>query len=360
MGLTEVLLVREAGASTADPSGEVCAIVLIAGCLAFRRSLPMISAVLVFTGLAIVSVAGADSRAWEVAALMTATYSCARHASWTGAWTVLWAAVLYGILIMRLEGGTGFWQGLGNITFYLALMVLSPWVAGLSLRRRQEASQHDADRAVEQERVRIARELHDVVGHALGLIVVQAEGERALLPSDGSESTRAALAAIADNAREALNDVRRLLLVMRSADDRLGPQPGLADVPRLLDGMTAAGLPAELVVQGDPRPLPPAVDLSAYRVVQESLTNSLRHSQDARARVVLRYAPGTIGIEVTDDGQATPGEGSRGFGLLGMRERVAVFGGTIEAGPRPGGGFRVQVQLPSAGRSSDGPARTRV
>jgi signal transduction histidine kinase len=213
---------------------------------------------------------------------------------------------------------------------------------------------------VEEERVRIARELHDVIGHALGVIVVQAEGERAVLPNEGPDSTRETLGAIAQIAHEALNDVRRLLLVMRSTDDRLGPQPGLADLPRLLDGMAAAGLPTELVIEGDPGPLPPAVDLSAYRVVQEGLTNSLRHSRNAQALVLLRYTGDEIVIEVTDDGQAVPSDGSRGFGLLGMRERVAVFGGQIATGPRMGGGFGVEVHLPSGGRRSDDPSRARV
>jgi signal transduction histidine kinase len=248
----------------------------------------------------------------------------------------------------------------GNFSFYLALTVLIPWSAGVALRRREQLSRYDAEQAVDDERERIARELHDVVGHALGVIVVQADGERALLPPDVPDTTRETLASIAYIAREALDDVRRLLVIMRTTGDALGPQPGLADVPRLVDGMAAAGLPAELVIEGDPRPLPPAVDLSAYRVVQEGLTNCLRHSRNARARVVVRYMAEAIDIEVSDDGQAISNGESRGFGLLGMRERVALFGGSVHAGPRPTGGFTVSVQLPNTGRPSDAPARPRV
>jgi len=225
--------------------------------------------------------------------------------------------------------------------------------------RLEREREEKAVRAVAEERARISRELHDVVGHALGMIVVQAEGERAQLGPDAPASTRETLATIADGARDALDDVRRLLLVMR-AENELGPQPGLRDVPRLLDGLSSAGLPVELEVSGDSRQLPAGIDLSAYRVVQESLTNVLRHSRDAHALVLLRYDPDAIAIDVTDDGHALPGDGSRGFGLLGMRERVALFGGSVEAGPRPDGGFGVHVYLPTRGGVADDTARAGV
>jgi signal transduction histidine kinase len=191
------------------------------------------------------------------------------------------------------------------------------------------------------------------------MIVVQAEGERAQLDPDAPDSMGETLATIAHGARDALDDVRRLLVVMRVETD-LGPQPGLRDVPRLLEGLSSAGLPVELQVSGDSRQLPAGIDLSAYRVVQEALTNVLRHSRDAHARVLLSYGPDAIGIEVTDDGHASPGDGSRGFGLLGMRERVALFGGSVVAGPRPDGGFAVQVHLPTRGGATNDTARTRV
>jgi signal transduction histidine kinase len=238
-------------------------------------------------------------------------------------------------------------------------MVLVPCAAGLALARREQLAHHDADQAVEEERTRIARELHDVVGHALGVIVVQAEGERAVLPEGAADSTRETLAAIAQCARDALDDVRRLLVVMRSADS-LGPQPGLSELPRLLESVESAGLPTDLIIEGHPRPLSTAVDLSAYRVVQEALTNTLRHSRGTSAHVAVRYADDEVIIDVTDDGRATSDRQSRGFGLLGMRERVALFGGQVEVGARPGGGFGVHVNLPTGGGARDDASRPRV
>jgi signal transduction histidine kinase len=359
VGLAEIWFTPSFGLSVAERAGESAALVLIAGCLVFRRSLPTATALTALVALMAVGAVWTDSRLWQIAVVIYAVYSCARHAAWFGAWAVLAASALYGLVVTLLEDNEGFWMILGNFLFYLGLMVLIPWAAGLALRRRQQLSRDDADRAVEEERARIARELHDVVGHALGVIVVQAEGERAMLAADAPDSTRETLAGIAQSARDALDDVRRLLLVMRM-DNALGPQPGLDDVPRLLDGLASAGLPAELVVTGTPRPLPLGVDLSAYRVVQEALTNSLRHAQDARARVVLSYSAEAIAIEVTDDGRAVPEGGSRGFGLLGMRERVALFGGSVTAGPRADGGFGVYVDLPTGGGVGDGAPRARV
>jgi signal transduction histidine kinase len=359
VALVEIGLTPPMGLSVSERIGESAGAVLISGCFAFRRLYPVSSALLVLLVLSGVSLAWTDSRLWEIAAVMLASYSCARHAIRAGAWVELAAATAFGLLVTSLEDNDDAWTYIGNFLFLMGLMVVIPWAAGLALRRRQELSRYDAERAVEDERARVARELHDIVGHALGMIVVQAEGERAQLAPDAPASTRETLATIAHGARDALDDLRRLLVVMRIEND-LGPQPGLRDVPRLLEGLSSAGLPVELQVSGHSRQLPAGIDLSAYRVVQESLTNVLRHSRDAHARVLLSYDHDAIGIEVTDDGHAAPGDGSRGFGLLGMRERVALFGGSVEAGPRPHGGFAVQVRLPTRGGAADDTARTRV
>ncbi|MFC4784216.1 sensor histidine kinase [Nocardioides sp. MAHUQ-72] len=359
LALAEIWLTPTMGLSVQQRVVESAALLLVSACFVFRRVRPTAAAWAVMVLLAGVGLTVTESRGWDIAVVMLAMYSAARHSGRAAAWSLLGAGVGYGVLITALEGYEGFWNFVANFLFYLVLMVLTPWAAGLALRRRQDLSRDDADRAVEEERARIARELHDVVGHALGVIVVQAEGERAQLAADASESTRETLAGIARCARDALDDVRRLLVVMRT-ENALGPQPGLDDVPRLLEGMASAGLPAELVVAGTPRPLPAGVDLSAYRIVQEALTNSLRHSRDARARVVLRYDDDAIDIEVTDDGQAVPSGSSRGFGLLGMRERVALFGGSVDAGPRVNGGFGVHVTLPVGGGAGDGAARSGV
>jgi signal transduction histidine kinase len=143
--------------------------------------------------------------------------------------------------------------------------------------------------------------------------------------------------------------MRRLLGILKAEDDGDGrtPQPGLADLGELLDAMRATGLAVEAVVEGSPRPLPPGVDLSAYRIVQEALTNALRHAGGASARVLVRYEPDALELEITDDGVGPPDDPpTQGHGLIGMRERAQLFGGEFEAGPRPGGGFLVRVLLP--------------
>jgi signal transduction histidine kinase len=359
LGLAEIWLTPARGLSVGERVAESAVLAIVAGVFALRRVRPTAAALVVLVLLAAVSVAVTESRAWDIGVVMLAMYSAARHSGRIGAVSVLGAGAAYGALVTSLEGYEGLWSSVGNYLFYFVLMVLTPWGAGRALRRRVELSADDAERAVEEERIRIARELHDVVGHALGVIVVQAEGERAQLPAGAPDSTRETLGEIAREAHEALDDVRRLLLVMRS-EGALGPQPGLADLPRLLEGMSSAGLPTVLTVSGPPRPLPSGVDLSAYRVVQEALTNSLRHSRDAHARVVLRYVADEIDIEVTDDGRPVLTGESRGFGLLGMRERVALYGGRVDAGPRPGGGFGVHVRLPTGGSVRHDAARARV
>jgi signal transduction histidine kinase len=346
IALAEIALTPPSGLSVSDRLYESAGVLGICGCFAFRRLYPVSSALLVMLVLSGVSLALTDSRLWEIAAVMLACYSCARHAPRARSWLGLAAAVVFALIVSFLEESDDAWMYIGNFLFVLGLMIVIPWAAGLALRQRQELSRHDAERAVEDERARIARELHDIVGHALGMIVVQAEGERAQLAAGAPESTRETLVTIAQAARDALDEVRRLLVVMRVEND-IGPQPGLSDLPRLLDGLSSAGLPVELQVSGESRQLPAAIDLSAYRVVQEALTNVLRHSRDAHARIWLNYDPNAIGIEVTDDGRAWQGDGARGFGLLGMRERVALFNGSVEAGPRPDGGFGVQVHLPT-------------
>jgi signal transduction histidine kinase len=181
----------------------------------------------------------------------------------------------------------------------------------------------------------------------------------ASLSGGANEATRETLSAIAQCAREALDDVRRLLVVMRS-EGSIGPQPGLTDLPRLLAGMTAAGLQCDLVIEGAARPLSAALDLSAYRVVQEALTNTMRHSREATARVLISYLNEALVIDVTDDGRTLSGHQPRGFGLLGMRERVAVFGGEVQAGTRPEGGFAIHVKLPTRGGDGHAIAGARL
>jgi signal transduction histidine kinase len=249
------------------------------------------------------------------------------------------------------------------VSTMLALAVA--WLAGENLRIRQtrwlvlreRTSRLEAEReerarqAVIEERLRIARELHDVVAHSMSVIAVQAGVAHHVIDSR-PELARAALATVETHTRAALVEMRRLLGVLRQADEPAGsltPAPGLADVPGLVSQLSEVGLGVSVSVTGPATEIPDGVDLSAYRIVQEGLTNVLRHG-GPQARIEICYLPGRIRIEIEDDG-APPGthpRGEPGHGLTGMRERVAVFGGTLTAGPRPGGGFNLTATLPYA------------
>jgi signal transduction histidine kinase len=215
-----------------------------------------------------------------------------------------------------------------------------------------------ARRAVAEERLRIARELHDVVAHSMSVIAVQS-GVGAVVADSQPGEARKALAAIEATSRAALDELRRLLGVLRQDDEpqgSLAPLPGLADLDGLLAKVAKAGLAVRLRVEGTRPQVPPGVDLSAYRIVQEALTNVVKHAGPARAEVIVCYGDQEITMEITDDGRgaaalAGDGQAGTGHGLIGMRERVALFDGDLEVGPRPGGGFRVAARLPyAAGR----------
>ena len=210
-----------------------------------------------------------------------------------------------------------------------------------------------ARRAVAEERLRLARELHDVVAHSISVIAVQS-GVGAHVASTQPEEAAKALAAIEATSRAALTELRRLLGVLRQEGESQGdlaPVPGLADLDSLLAEVAKAGLGVRLRVEGTPSPLPAGLNLSAYRIVQEALTNVVKHAGPARAQVTICYRDQEVTVEVTDDGRGVTvpigdGRARVGHGLIGMRERVQVFGGDLEVGPRPGGGFRVAARLP--------------
>jgi signal transduction histidine kinase len=240
------------------------------------------------------------------------------------------------------------------------------WLIGRELRRRrgelallrERANRLEAEReaqarsAVAEERTRIARELHDVVAHSVSVIVVQAQAGTRLL--EDPQQARSAFRSIETTGREALVELRRLLGILRTADAQtaVGPQPGLASLDSLLEQVREAGLAVTVSVEGDPQPLPPGIDLSAYRIVQEALTNTLKHAGPAKARILLRYAAGALELEVVDDGSGPgPGGNGSGHGLVGMRERAALYGGELEAGEGPQGGYAVRARLPLARRN---------
>jgi signal transduction histidine kinase len=242
--------------------------------------------------------------------------------------------------------------------------LIAAWAVGRTVRgwRHKTLALEAANRALEEqrelraqaavavERGRIARELHDVIAHNVSMIVVQAGAAARVLASDESP-VRDALKAIESTGRETVEEMRRLLGVLRRADDglALAPQPGLRDLGSLVAHAREAGLPVELHYEGEPLPLPPGIDLSAYRIVQEALTNTLKHAGGAHAQVTVRYEAGAIELEIRDDGDGSGAGGGTGHGLIGMRERVALWGGRLDAGRPDGGGWAVRARLPIAG-----------
>ena len=289
--------------------------------------------------------------------LAIAVYSAAAFTS--GRW-----AVAGGLMTLSLAGlgviadsdeGTVI-DVLGNAIFFLGIFG-GVWLAGRAMRRRRRREaeliverEQRAREAVMEERTRIARELHDVVAHAISVIVLQARGARHAL-DDEPDDARGAIDAIERTAAQALGEMRRLLAILRADDEAasLAPEASLAQLDVLAGEIRAAGLPVELRVDGEPRELSPGLDASAYRIVQEALTNALKHAGGSRATVTVVYGDGVLDLEVADDGVGH-GNGTgngHGHGLLGMRERAAVFGGRIDAGPRDGGGYAVRAQLPT-------------
>jgi signal transduction histidine kinase len=246
-----------------------------------------------------------------------------------------------------------------SLGFSAGLVVATPWLLGRVNRSRalrmelleQEALQRERV-AVGEERARIARELHDVVAHSVGAMVAQAQGAGRVLDRD-PERAREALEAIERTGRNALDEMRRSLGVLRrtDADAPLAPQPGMDGLGALVAQARESGLRVELVTEGEPAALPAGVDLSAYRIVQEALTNTLKHAGPVHARVAVRYGDERLELEISDDGAPAPGSSSAptpggGQGLVGMRERVALYGGALEADRRPEGGFVVRASLP--------------
>ncbi|MER7441047.1 sensor histidine kinase [Micromonospora avicenniae] len=234
-----------------------------------------------------------------------------------------------------------------------AAWVVVPFAVGTTVRLTRDAAARnraeEARRVADGERLRVAQEVHDVVGHGLAAIHMQAEIALHLLEKR-PEQAQTALAAISGTSKAALDELRVTLAVVRRGDGpaERAPAPGLGQVPALRDRLAGAGLPVTVRIDGEPAALPVAVDLAAYRVVQESLTNVLRHAGPATAAVRIRYAPTEVEVEVTDTGRgvAEAGRATTGSGLAGMRERVTVLGGSFAAGPAAGGGFRVHARLP--------------
>jgi len=295
-----------------------------------------------------------------------ALYTVAVQADRT--WSLLaLAAVEAGAVVNAAEPGIGVnvtlaTAGKGNTATaaFTALVQLTVWIAADGIRRRRAYSASLRERSLREalsgQRLQIARELHDIVSHAMSVVAVQAGVGSHLITTRPDEAAKS-LRAIEDTARAALSETRSLLSVIRDDDYDLASRssiPGLDDLQALVRRVTDAGQPVTLRMEGQPRALPQSLELSLYRVVQEALTNVVRHAtQPATATVVIRYDDEGVVVEVTDDGHGTGNKHghSGGHGLAGMRERVSLLGGELSAGPRAGGGYQVVARLPAGAAS---------
>jgi signal transduction histidine kinase len=345
------------------PGGNIPATLLMVVPVAFRRRAPVSAFAVAAVGGALQVITGQPSP--SDVALLVLLYTVAayrpRRASIMALLVCLGGSAVAVLAWGPVHGVNLIWRVIFS-AFLFGGLELTVWILGDSMRYRRgyyaaledraarlEAERHaQAKIAAAAERARIARELHDVVAHHVSVMVVQADGAGYALRTD-PDRAEAALHAIAGTGRQALTEMRRLLGVLRSADERaaLAPMPGLGELRELLDQARAAGLEVSYTLSGTPRELPEGAELAAYRVVQESLTNTRKHAGlAATAAVTLRYEPHGLTVEVTDDGLGVTSEDTGGHGLAGMRERIAMYGGTVTAGPLPAGGFRVTARLP--------------
>ena len=329
--------------------------------LAVRRRFPLPVTAVVAAGvvLQVVAADGAPATFASFVATMICIYTLAREArpvAMATGYAVLAVAVTFVTVLQARDDPIepfefvyplvyfGLAGGLGALVRQRALRLSA--VEGRAAALMSEL-EREAELAAAQERTRIARELHDVVAHGLSLMVVQAEAAEELLASS-PDAAVAPLRRVQDTGREALGEMRRLLGVLRAGDDQApstAPQPSLGRIPELVREAADVGLAVDVQVTGEPAALPLGLELAAFRIVQEALTNTRRHACATRACVRLDHTPGGLRIEITDDGRG-PSGGSAGHGLAGMRERAALYGGFLDAGPGPGGGFRVSAVLP--------------
>ncbi|MCK2216431.1 sensor histidine kinase [Actinomadura sp. ATCC 31491] len=350
-----------AGLRPADGAGFALA-AAAAVPVAWRRGRPLAALCAALVPETLLAVAGYGAGVPGLAGLVL-LYSVASHRG---------LAMALGALLVSMSAyACGALAGPVRVTAWtdhvvVAVVLTAVWGAGRSLRLRRAYLEELKDRAARlerahaadtraaraEERSRIARELHDVVAHHVSVMIVQAAAARRVLASD-PELAGEALSAIEHTGRTAMAEMRTIVGVLRAdARAELGPQPGVHDLPALVEQMREAGLPVLLRVEGEPRPLPAGVDLAAYRLVQEGLTNSLRHAGPGAAAVVtVRHRPCELDVRVEDDGTGGTGPSTspatgQGHGLVGIRERVALYGGILSIGPRPGGGFEVRARFP--------------
>jgi signal transduction histidine kinase len=342
----------------ADGSGPTWARIIAAACfsvpLVWRRRAPVTVLLVVLATLAVAGLAGdePESGAMPFPSLLVAGFSCALYARSERVAIATSVGPAVGVL---LAVALDYFTGSPGPADYAILLFLSAgaWAGGWLVRRRAaqlEQARAEAPElareAVAAERARVARELHDVVAHSVSIIAVQAGAAEALLDRD-TEAARPHLVTVRRTAHDALVELRRLVGVLREDEPTYVPQPGLERLRELVDDARGAGLAVELVEDGERPQVPLGVDLAAYRIVQEGLTNARRHAHGAPATVVVRYADTALELEVSNGpGGRANGTAGTGHGIIGMRERARLYGGTLDAGPRPDGGFRVRATLP--------------
>ncbi|MCX5422669.1 sensor histidine kinase [Streptomyces sp. NBC_00078] len=364
-------VVRRDARGTDSPAVIVPIVLLLCLVIALRRRMPE-KMLLLTIGLGLAQVAlNVETTAADFAMLVIVYTVAATGARWAS-----WLALAVGLCaapMAQLRWPNEHSSGLGNLAamVFMTVPFALAWVLGDSIRTRrayfaqleERAARLEKEReaqakvAVAAERARIARELHDVVAHNVSVMVVQADGAAYVLDA-APDQAKKALETISSTGRQALAEMRRLLGVLRTGEHKeVGeyvPQPDVEQIDDLVEQCRTSGLPVDFKVEGTPRPLPSGVELTAYRIVQEALTNTRKHGgPNTGASVRLVYFDDGLGLLVEDDGKGAPhelyeegGADGQGHGLIGMRERVGMVGGTLDAGPRPGGGFRISALLP--------------
>ena len=361
VGIVAALAVATLALGEREPRGtDAITLALVVLPLLARRVWPLPVLAIVASG-AVITAPMADEPWVQVVAVALASFSYGVHSTdrtWSAIAIVAVAALTsLGLIVQEADPGEAL-----VLTF---VIIVPTWLAGDVLRtRRLEAVQRTeaAERerrerdartaaAAAEERRHVARELHDIVAHAVSVMVIQAGAARQVLHTSPEQAEEAMLA-VESTGRDAMTELRRFLGAL-SADDEaagLAPQPGIGQLPGLLERVREAGLPATLEVDGDPRPVSPSVDVTVFRIVQEGLTNALRYAQRAATLVRLTWEPVQLRIEILDEGPAGPTSTTEpGRGLAGMAERASLIGGRVEAGPRVGGGFAVRAWLPLDG-----------
>jgi signal transduction histidine kinase len=324
--------------------------------LALRGRMPLLSTAVVsafYIALLRLAFMPANSYLMVVVIILITAYSSGHHPSRTrgviGGLCILVAAVFELVVDPRRAAPGDY--------LFITVVVGAAWGAGVAVRQRERRAarlvdetlslRRQRDAATSQERARIARELHDIISHSVSVMVLQAGAAGEVLDAHPDQAKRS-LEAVQQTGRQALVELRRLLGVLgdEASEEPLAPQPGLAQVPALVDSVRSTGLAVDLRVQGAPRPLPPGLDVSAYRIIQEALTNVARHAGPAEVRLVVTHGDDALQIEVLDTGHGPVLPAHSGRGLVGMEQRVALHDGRFEAGPQPDGGFAVRASLP--------------